>query len=214
MMRSPVIPLPDRGDAAVVADWLALHLLTPPDTARIATARSIGGQVALDAVGRLLADETASDRLRALLARGPVDTVATALQRRHTALFEGIFRRRSLPPYASLWDGTGRLYGPAAGRMQAILRQMDVHLPPALHEAPDHLAIQLAALAEALRQDRSDLIAALTAELQWVARFAQALIQTDGDGFYGTLARLLTAFVQMLTNGRHAPAPAARSVAQ
>lgn len=188
-------------DLALVAEWLAAQIMTPPDTAMVEAARARPGRDALDGIGGLLARQEEMDRLLHLMTEGAAAEVAVALQRRHTALFEGIFHQRCLPPYASVWDGTGRLCGPAVGRMQAILRRLDVHLADDCHEMADHLGLQLAALAEALRQDRADVVHEVLAELHWVERFADALIKTDGDGFYGTLAGLLSAFVVLVAPG-------------
>ncbi|MDF3810139.1 MULTISPECIES: molecular chaperone TorD family protein [Rhodopseudomonas] len=182
-------------DLALVAEWLAAQILTPPDTAMVEAARARSAQDVLDGFGALLARQEEIDRLRHLMTDGAATEVAAALQRRHTTLFEGIFHQRCLPPYASVWDGTGRLCGPAVGRMQAILRRLDVHLVDDCSEMPDHLGIQLAALAEAMRQERADVVEDVLAELHWVGRFADALIKADGDGFYGTLAALLLALL-------------------
>ncbi|WP_346900542.1 molecular chaperone TorD family protein [uncultured Roseibium sp.] len=192
-------PLADRDadpDLALVADWLALQFLTAPDAARIRAGRSTEGQAALRQIGVILGRKDVSDALCRQLADGTVTDVTVGLQRRHTALFEGIFRRRGLPPYASVWDGTGRLYGPAVGRMQELLRGLDLHLDETCCEPPDHIAIQLAALAEALRQGRTGLVPALLDELRWVVGFAASLTAVDDNGYYGAVAQLLSAFVE------------------
>jgi TorA-specific chaperone len=192
-------PVADRDadpDLALVADWLALQFLTAPDAARIGAGRSTEGQAALRQIGVLLDRRDAAEALCHKLANGSAPEVTVALQRRYTALFEGIFRQRGLPPYASVWDGTGRLYGPAVGRMQALLRELDLHLDQTCCEPPDHIAIQLAALAEALRQGRTELVPALLDELRWAVRFAASLTAADGNGYYGAVAQLLNAFVE------------------
>ena len=182
-------------DLELVADWLALQFLTPPDATRIEAGRSAQGQAALREIGMLLDRPDAAETLCGKLADGSSQDVTVALQRRHTALFEGIFRQRGLPPYASVWDGTGRLYGPAVGRMQELLRGLDLHLAETCCEPADHIAIQLAALAEALRQGNSELVSALLDELAWVDRFAAFLTVADGNGYYDAVAQLLGAFL-------------------
>ncbi|MAU43886.1 MAG: hypothetical protein CMP09_03445 [Yangia sp.] len=192
-------PAPERGadpDLELVADWLALQFLTPPDAARIEAGRSAQGQAALREIGTFLGRPDAAETLCGKLADGSAQDVTVALQRRYTALFEGIFRQRGLPPYASVWDGTGRLCGPAVGRMQGLLRGLDLHLAETCCEPADHIAIQLAALAEALRQGNSELISALLDELAWVGRFAAFLTVADGNGYYDAVAQLLSAFLE------------------
>lgn len=195
----------DRADLAFVADWLAAQFLTPPETARIAAAQSMAGQLALRRIGARLGEPEAAQALCDLLATGTAVELATQLQRRHTTLFEGIFRHRAIQPYASLWDGTGRLCGPAVGRMQAILRDLDMHLDRDCHEPADHLAIELAVLAEALRQGRDDCLAAALAELRgWSGGFAAALIAADAQGYYANMARLLGALIDQMAQARPA----------
>ncbi|WP_116134469.1 molecular chaperone [Tropicimonas sp. IMCC34043] len=188
-----------------VAEWLAQQFLTPPDEARVLAARSMQGQIALQSIGTFLGQSQATDAVCAVLASGSAPAITVALQRRHVALFEGIFRRRSIGPYASLWDGTGRLQGPAVGRMNIILRALDVHLDALCTEPPDHVAVQLVALAEALRQGRPDCVAGLYREMSgWTDRFAAALIEADGAGYYGNVARLLIALLDRIAPDRPA----------
>ena len=59
------------------------------------------------------------------------------------------------------------------------------------HEPPDHLGVQLLALAEALRQPQAGLVVRVLDELAWTERFAAALGRLDGDGYFGVAARLL-----------------------
>ncbi|OLP05953.1 molybdopterin-dependent oxidoreductase [Rhodoferax antarcticus] len=125
--------------------------------------------------------------------------MSVILQRRHAALFEGIFRHRSVAPNASVWDGTGRQFGPAVERMQQLLRDLDVRVACDCKEPADHVALELVALAQALRQGRTQSIQALLSEMQgWTAGFAPALIRADGNGFYGQAAQLLTALLEKI----------------
>lgn len=184
----------DAWDLAFIADWLSQQFLEPPDASRLRAARAMQGQVMLHWMGDFLDQRAAADVICQAMISDTVDNVIVALQRRHTALFSGIFRQRGVSPYASAWDGTGHLYGDAVQRMQNLLATLDVHLPAQYPEPADHLSIQLAALAEALRQERADCVHALMAELtDWSSRFADALAQLDENGFYGNTARLLAA---------------------
>ncbi|QBP12531.1 molecular chaperone [Cupriavidus metallidurans] len=187
-------PAPDLEDVAFVADWLAQQFLEPPDAARILAIQGIQGQVAVHWIGSVLAQEEAADAICRTLNADTPEALAASLQRRHTQLFEGIFRQRSLPPYASIWDGTGHLFGAAIDRTQESLRALNVHIDSSCPEPADHISIQLVALAESLRQAQLGPAGALLANLRaWMPRFATALIQLDGDGFHGQLGRLLIA---------------------
>ncbi|WP_158279313.1 TorD/DmsD family molecular chaperone [Azospirillum humicireducens] len=189
-------------DLVFIAEWLAQEFLSPPGIGQVEAARTMAGQIALRRIGDCLGQPAAADALCQLLTAGSAEDVTPAIQRRHTALFEGIFRQRSVPPYASLWDGTGRLCGPAVDRMRAVLRDLDMHVQADCAEPPDHLAIQLAALAEAMRQRRAEAVADLAEQmLVWVGRFATALIRADGVGYYGNLARFLLSLLDRIADG-------------
>jgi TorA specific chaperone len=184
---------------AFVAEWLAQQFLSPPDKARLEAMRGIRGQVALQWIGEILDEEDVAKTICLELTAGTADEMTVTLQRRYTALFEGVFRQRSVLPYASIWDGTGRLFGPAVERMQRVLCDLDVHLTPDCTEPADHVAVQLVALAEALRQERSESIRTLHTEmLGWTGRFTAALTAADGRSFYGNAARLLSALVDQI----------------
>ena len=127
------------------------------------------GRTALDR--DTLDQQLAAEAICLELAGGPCRTDVRRAQRRHAALFGGIFRQQGAPPYASVWDGTGRLFGPAVERMQA-LRELDVHLAPDCKEPADHVAIELpgAGRGAAARPDAP--VEALVMEMRgWGARF-------------------------------------------
>ncbi|MBY6264954.1 hypothetical protein EI613_23980 [Azospirillum sp. 412522] len=202
MSRDPMDVVPEDQDLVFVAEWLAQQFLSPPDVQHVEAARSMPGQIALRRIGDRLGQPAAADALCQLLAAGSAADVTLAVERRHTALFEGIFRQRSVPPYASLWDGTGRLCGPAVDCMRAVLRDLDMHVQADCVEPPDHLAIQLAALAEAMRQRRTAAVTDLTDQMRvWTGRFAAALIRADGVGYYGNLARFLLSLLDRIADG-------------
>lgn len=189
--QPPDWPPSQQPDLALAAQWLSAQFMAAPDAAAVRKASSVQGQQALRLLGECIGCEAEMDRLRRLLSAQPPGDLAASLQRRYTALFEGIFHQRGCMPYASSWDGAGRLCGPAVGRMQDILRQLDVHLAEHCREMPDHLGIQLAALAVALQRDNASVVRALLADLGWTDSFAAALLAADGEGFYATLAQVL-----------------------
>jgi TorA specific chaperone len=186
-------------DLAFMAEWLAQQFLGAPDAQRLVDMRSASGQVAVQWIGECLEVPAVAASICREVADSPPEALALTLQRRHTALFEGIFRHRSVPPYASVWDGTGHLFGPAVEHTRALLRELEVHLAADCCEPPDHIAIQLAALAAALRQAREDLLGELLEAMRgWTGRFGEALIAADGHGFHANLARLLAALLDTI----------------
>lgn len=191
--------MPDFAELAFAAEWLAQQFLSAPDVAQLERMGTIQGQIVVQRIGEALARPDVAKAICLQLNADSVPAMAVILQRRHTALFEGIFRQRGVSPYASVWDGTGRLYGPAVDRMQVLLRELNVHLRPGCNEPADHIAIELAALAEALRQKQERIVQALLTEMRfWTDRFVTALIAADGDGFYGNAGRLLNALLDRI----------------
>jgi TorA-specific chaperone len=197
------LSIPETPDLAFVAEWLAQQFLAPPEKAQVQEMRGIRGQAALCWIGGVLDQQKAAQAICLELSPGTTDEITVTLQRRYTALFEGIFRQRGAPPYASMWDGTGRLFGPAVERMQHLLRDLDVHMAADCTEPADHVAVQLAALAEALRQNRVETIRTLHSEMHgWIGRFTDALIAAEGSSFYGNAARFLSALVEKIAPDR------------
>ncbi|MGX7743046.1 TorD/DmsD family molecular chaperone [Rhodopseudomonas parapalustris] len=183
---------PGGSDMVLTCEWLAKQFLAPPDAEQVRSIRSLRGQIALREIGASLNQQQAADTICQMMNADSSESVAETLQRRHVALFEGMFRQRCVLPYASVWDGTDRLGGPAVTRMKRLMRDLDIHLDSACKEMPDHLGICLAVLAEALRQEREDVVSALASDMRgWVPRFSEALIQADGTNYYGDLARFL-----------------------
>lgn len=202
----------DALDFAFMAEWLAQQFFSPPDAEHVRLARSIQGQVALHWIGTALDQPETAEAICHTLTAGTVEEGAVLLQRRHTALFEGIFRQRCLPPYASVWDGTGRLFGTAVDRTLNRQKTLNVHLAPDCAEPADHISIQLATLAEALRQNRPGSITGLLDDMHtWIPRFASALIQADNSGFYSQIAQLLIALLHRLSREYPATAEALRA---
>ncbi|MFT4276319.1 MAG: molecular chaperone TorD family protein [Rhodopseudomonas sp.] len=193
---------PDGADMILACEWLAKQFLAPPDDEQVRSIRSLRGQIALREIGASLNQQQAADTICQIMNADSSETVAETLQRRHVALFEGMFRQRCVLPYASVWDGTDRLGGPAVTRIKRLMRDLDIHLDSTCTEMPDHLGICLAVLAEALRQQREDVAAILLSDMRgWVPRFGEALIRADGTNYYGNLARLLMPLLDRIGEG-------------
>lgn len=182
---------PVAADLADVLDWLAAQFIRAPQREQVHAARSVVGQMLLREMGEVLGNETLMARLGQHLSEGTEEEVTVALQRRYTALFEGVFPRRCALPYASAWQGSGRLYDAPVARMQKLLQTLGMELAPTNHEPADHLAVQLAALAQALRQERWPTVQALLVEMDWMAPFCRAMARLDGEGYYGVMSEVL-----------------------
>ena len=62
-------------------------------------------------------------------------------------------------------------------------------------------AVQLAALAQALRQECWATVQALLVEMDWVAPFCRAMARLDGEGYYGVMAEELPAALTRVSMG-------------
>ncbi|GAA3895987.1 molecular chaperone TorD family protein [Halomonas cibimaris] len=189
----------DIATLMAAADWLGGAFAAPPDAEWVEANAAPAGRDARAQIGeRLRAQETARAIDRALTREAPA-ALAVTLQRRYTALFEGIFPPSAVLPYESAWqpgtDGTV-LGGTPVAEMEATLRALDRHVSGAYREPADHLSVELAALAMALGESQTALARAMTRRLQgWVPAFCAALSRQDADGFYAAAGDLVLALI-------------------
>ncbi|GAB2713334.1 TorD/DmsD family molecular chaperone [Halomonas garicola] len=182
------------------ADWLGGVFAAPPDAGLVETYVAPAGRDALAQMGEQLSAREAAQAIDQALTREAPTPLAVTLQRRYTALFEGIFPPSAVLPYESAWqpgaDGTV-LGGTPVTEMEATLRALDLHVSGECCEPADHLAIELAALAMALRDGQKRIAQELIRRLQgWVPAFCAALTRQDAGGFYGAAGDLLLALIR------------------
>nr|WP_299379825.1 molecular chaperone TorD family protein [uncultured Halomonas sp.] len=188
----------DTSALVVAAEWLSGIFIAPMSSQQVAQAGATSGQNALRWTGAQLEASAAAETLCRTLDQDDSENLAVHLQRRYTALFEGIFRHRAVLPYESAWQGKdgSTLGGESVVEMKAILRALDLHINTVCCEPPDHLAIELAALAAALREGHDTIVADLVRRLKdWVPAFTDALTRQDLDGFYAGAGELLLALI-------------------
>ena len=189
---------PDPSALIVAAEWLSGIFIAPMSSQQVAQAGATSGQNALRWMGAQLEATAEAETLCRTLDQDDSENLAVHLQRRYTALFEGIFRHRAVLPYESAWKGKdgSTLGGESVVEMKAILRALDLHVSTDCCEPPDHLAIELAALAAALREGHNTIAADLVRRLQdWGPAFTEALTRQDPDGFYAGAGELLLALI-------------------
>ena len=124
--------------------------------------------------------------------------------------------RTPCPPYESLWRSgqprleQSRLMGAASVAVADLYRGLGLDVAAAAHELPDHLAIELEALAVALGAEGAaaeEARRALLHEhlLSWLPALCAAVEREARQPFYAVLARVTTAWVERLA--RDAPVP-------
>lgn len=190
---------PDVDALIVATDWLSGVFIAPLSQQQITSANAVTAQDALRWTGLQLNATDTTETLCRLLTQEHLENLSAHLQRRYTALFEGIFRDRAVMPYESAWHDQDRstLGGVPVADMNAILRDLDMHIRTDCCEPSDHLAIELAALATALRSDNHLIAVSLVRRLErWTPDFAEALEQRDSDGFYAAAGQLLLALIR------------------
>ncbi|CAH2603150.1 Molecular chaperone TorD family protein [Rhodovastum atsumiense] len=194
---------------ALIADWLGHLFIAPPDPVRVAGLQRHATNGGLADLAAGLGCPAAGQRMAAMLGVGPAATVAPALARCHARLFDGVAGRNTIPPYESAWTGEGgRLFQAPTEEMAAVLRRLDLAVSAECGEPPDHLGIELFALAAALRQGDAGMAADLQRRLAtWVPAFAGQVQAADPDGFHAAACTLLAAFLSSLSDSLHAAMP-------
>jgi TorA-specific chaperone len=201
----------DRCDAAldpsVVYDWLSALFSReiPAESLRSCA----GGEAAaqLDILAQAPGLAALTERLRALSA--DADAAARDLAGDFAFLFLGVAGSHGAPPYESSWRDPDRLTCRAEEAwMRVLLRDLDMRVAADFPEPADHVAVQLAAMAELSRRaDRSrrahEQAATLAARMaEWLPTFSLACRRGDRSGFYTQLAEAAVAFVDADANAR------------
>jgi TorA-specific chaperone len=200
---------PRPGDAAslaVVADWLAGIFAAPLSPASVCALRTQDGRDLLRLTGDELGSAIGVDSLQAALHRCPSSHAThLAFARAYTALFDGVGGPHSVSLCESAHDSaTGRLFGPATGEMEALLRRCGRSVRHDLREPADHLSIELALLTAQLRVGDDAAVTLLQRRLEsWTPRAAARCADADTSGFYTAamtvLGELLAALSAMPT---------------
>jgi TorA-specific chaperone len=134
----------------------------------------------------------------------PVDVAEMmALLDEHERLFVGP-GRVPCPPYESFWredvpvDIRRSLVGPCATDLRRLYLDLGLELSERSGDLPDHVAVELEALAYALSLEGTERVARrLYSEHlgSWLPRLCQAVVQESGHGFYRDLAELTVAWL-------------------
>jgi TorA-specific chaperone len=190
---------PDPREVAALFDWLAAVFAAPPNRETVAAYRR--GQAAdwLNAVATIpgCAEGVARTR-RALDADADDGRVAARIGAAYGMLFEGIGGPKTVSPYESVHRG-GRLSGPPAAAMAAILAVHDLSVAASAGEPADHIAVELATASRLLAEAHPDAATMLDRLRGWTSDFANGCIAADPCGFWAGAAEILTAIVGLAT---------------
>lgn len=186
--------------ASRMAEWFAAVFMGPLSSTAIQVQQEPPAREALQHMCTALGQPKVAARLLAHLTDEEPHTAAVDLERQYTRLFSGVDGPRTVPLYESAYsDGGPLLFGKPVSEMQATLRQLDFSVTENCQEPPDHLAIELAALALALRHGNDEAAEALLARLRaWTPEFRRRLRSADAAGFYHGAASLLESYVDTI----------------
>jgi TorA-specific chaperone len=187
-------------DLVALFNWLAAVFAAPPDRDSIVSYRCGPAAAWLGDVASLPGCDQAVARMRCALEAAADDAIVVArIGSAYGMLFEGIGGPRTVSPYESVHVDGGRLFGASAAAMEAILAAHDLSVAASVHEAPDHIAVELAAAARLLAEGEPDAEAIIARLRDWVPAFAADCAAADANGFWAGAAALLTAIVGLAT---------------
>ena len=187
-------------DLVALFDWLSDVFAAPPDRASVASYRHGPAAAWLENVASLPGCADAIERMRCALEADAEDALVVAqVGSAYGVLFEGIGGPRTVSPYESVHVDGGRLYGAPAAAMEAILAAHDLSVAASAHEAPDHIAVELAAAARLLAEGEPDAEAVIARLRGWVPAFAADCAAADANGFWAGAAAVVIAIVGLAT---------------
>jgi TorA-specific chaperone len=193
---------PDETEAmALLSDWFAHMLLAPMDVGDVRQLRATGRHFVI-ALGQALHCETSVDALLDAVDHGTEEEIEVQLSRDYVQLFEGVAGPKSISLYESSYCGEGRgLFKRPFVEMQETLRVFDIRIDHPCCEPPDHLAIELAALAKAARLGQPAVLDGLIARLRgWTPSVAAAVRRSPHGSFYRHLFALIDAFLTLIAS--------------
>ncbi|GGF68845.1 DMSO-membrane protein [Azorhizobium oxalatiphilum] len=195
---------------ALIANWFSGLLLAPLDAAGIERHRRLQARAFVHTLGVELDCGSAAAALTEALGSGTPEQAEARIAHQYVLLFEGVSGPKSISLYESSYCGEGPgLFNAPFVAMQETLRALDIRVDGPCREPPDHLAVELAALARALLLDRPDEAAGLLGRLRgWAPSVATAVARSPHGGVYAPLFVLLDAFLVSASQPCPIPGPA------
>ncbi|UXN07619.1 MULTISPECIES: TorD/DmsD family molecular chaperone [unclassified Bartonella] len=187
---------------AAILDWFSNLLIAPPDIKLLAEYQTNALSEFLEELGLSLNATKLTGSLTKCLQSNSPEALQGLLSRQYVALFDGFAGPNTVPPYESYYkDAQGRLFQQPYVEMLNILGALDVSVASNCKEPADHLALELAALAEALRQQNSPFIVNLVDRLMsWVPAMGDAVGEKANASFYAELLALLVVYLSSLNS--------------
>lgn len=185
---------------AAILDWFSQLFIAPPSRSLLEQCCSDKIMAFLSEFGKTLEVPELTKTIADFFRNHSIDELDRTLSQQFISLFDGAGGPSSVPPYESYYkDANGRLFQIPYVEMLDSLSRMDVSVKAAFKEPADHLALEIAALAEAFRQQDETLINSLVLRLMnWVPQMSTAVSEVAGVSFYDQLLRLLVIYFSAL----------------
>lgn len=188
-------------ERADVYRWFSGLFALEPTPETLSFYGSAEGEALLEGLGGVAELEPAVDAIRARISGATepkLEAIALDLAAEFARLFLGAGGRRSAPPHQSFYaSAEGRLMQHTAAQMQEELRLLDVRLADGFFDLPDHIAVQLAVMAElAQTAETAKQVDYLERRLlDWIGEFRDRCVAAAPSGFYAAATRALVAFI-------------------
>lgn len=185
---------------AAILDWFSQLFIAPPTKKILEQCRSVSVTAFLRDFGETLEASELTRMIADFFRNHSIDEADHLLSQQYISLFDGASGPCSVPPYESYYkDANGRLFQEPYVEMLDTLSKLDVSVSPAFKEPADHIALEIAALAEAFRQQDRKLIDVLVTRMaSWVPEMSAAVRSVAGSSLYDQLLQLLVIYFSAL----------------
>lgn len=197
MTENNLIVTSMNDDQANLIDWFSQLLIRPLEEQMITTYRSEPMLQFIANFGEEFECQEITNSIHRQLTEGDIKQVQNHLNWSYTLLFEGVSGPRSISLYESGYFGDGsRLFQQPFLDMQTVLQDLDVSAGVDCKEPADHISLELAAFAEAIRQNNAEMAIALHQRLmRWVPQLTTDVGQMQFGSFYHNILFLLDAYL-------------------
>jgi len=185
---------------AAVLNWFSNLFIAPLDENGAIECQSATTYDFLVALGLAIDAEDLTMDIANYFRSKPAFALQHDLARQYVNLFDGVAGPNTIPPYESFYSNeNGRLFQEPYEEMLKVMRELDVKVVTSCKEPADHLALELAALAEAYLQANDKKASSLRLRLlSWVPKMKKALEEIAVGRFYHVLVALLVAYLSFL----------------
>ncbi|CAM1647490.1 TorD/DmsD family molecular chaperone [Bartonella apihabitans] len=186
----------DQAQATII-DWFARLFIAPPKIELLEECRSLPVMTFLEEFGEELKATELTTMIADYFRNHSPEELNHLISQQYISLFDGALGPLSVPPYESYYrDENGRLFQAPYVEMLDVLTRLDVSVAASCKEPADHIALELAALAEAFRQHDQDAIRNMTSRLaSWLPEMHAALGKVASHSLYTHLVELLIIYL-------------------